>query len=815
MLSARRRLTVLTALGLTFAAAACATSPPSEPSPIATSLSTAAPVFTTPEAGPAGAPTETPIPSPTSTPPPTPLPAVRLGDAARHMRNGDFESAIAEYGAILNDGGAASEMEAAQLGVGEASLRAGDLVTAENALGQFVDRYPDSALLGDAWFLLGDARHASGNFTGAVDAYRQYLDLRGNVIGSYVQERIGDALNQAGDTEAAVVAYREAIAAAPNNSVAARQREKLALVYRLRGSYDEAIAQYRAILGFAQIETYRAGVLLQLGQTLIDSGDAAGYEVFVDLVRTYPKTDSAYQALVALVGNGIPVDFFQRGLVDYYAGQYDAAVAALGEFIDSVEDHADAHYYMAMSHRAAGNTRAAIQQFDALIEDHPQSPLWAQAWIDKAIAQSQGNDLEGAVATLTKFAEDTPRAALAPNALLRAGFLLERAGEFDRAVEVFRGMQESYPRHTLAPDALFAAGVNAYRAGRAEPAVEAWRVLSDTYPAADRYPAALLWQGKLAQHGGDAQGRTLLDLAARARPYGYYGIRAAELRDDRPALQPVPSDLEFDEAAERAEAEAWLAQWIGREDAAGIGALPESILQDARFRRGNELWRLGWVDEAKSELDSLRAAHNDDPVALYALSLYWRDVGLYPSSLIAAARLIAISPAKTPDRVPTFVARLSCPTYYADLVVSEAEKHGLDPLLVFALIRQESLFEGIAVSRAFANGLMQIIPSTGEFIASRLGWPDYSTADLYKPHVNVAFGTWYLANVRDGFNGDVYAALAGYNGGPGNAQRWRDAAKGDPDLFLETITLDETRAYLLRIREHLAIYQKLYGVSDP
>ena len=272
---------------------------------------------------------------------PTPLPAVRLGDAARHMRNGDYTSAVADYQAILNDGGTASEMEAAQLCVGNASLRAGDLVTAENALRQFIDRHPDSSLLGDAWLLLGDTRHASGNFTGAAHAYREYLGLRGNVIGSYVQERIGDALNQARDTEAAIVAYRQAIAAAPSNPVAARQREKLALVYRLRGDYDEAIAQYRAILDFAQIDTYRAGVLLQLGQTLIDSGDTAGYDVFVDLVSTSPKANSAYQALVALVGNGIPVDFFQRGLVDYYAGQYAAAVAALGEFIDSAEDHAD------------------------------------------------------------------------------------------------------------------------------------------------------------------------------------------------------------------------------------------------------------------------------------------------------------------------------------------------------------------------------------------------------------------------------------------------------------------------------------------
>ena len=731
---------------------------------------------------------------------------MRLEAAERHLRNGDFASAVDEYQAIQNEGNAA-EMAAALFGAGEASLRAGDLLAAENALTRFIDRYPDSSLRGDAWFLLGEARYASGNLTGAVDAYREYLEPRGNVIASYVQERIGDALNQAGDAGAAVSAYRQAIAAAPGNAVAARQREKLALVYRLRGSFDEAIAQYRAILSFAQIDAYRAAVLLLLGQTLIDSGDSAGYDVFVDLVGAYPRADSAYRALVALVDNGVTVDSFQRGLVDYYAGQYDVAIAAFGEYIDSVEDHASAHYYAAMSHRAAGNTQAAIRQFDALIKDHPGSPLWAQAWIDKAIAQSQASNLEGAVTTLAMFADDYPRDALAPNALLRAGILLERAGAFDRAAEVFRSMQDTYSSHTLAPDALFAAGVNAYRAGRADPALEAWRVLSDTYPAADRYPAALLWQGKLAQE------QALLDLAARARPYGYYGIRAAELRDNRPTLQPVPFDLEFDEAAERAEAEAWLAQWTGREDTDGISALPDSISRDSRFRRGDELWRLGWVDEAKREFDDLRAAHNEDPTALYALSLYWHDIGLYQSSLIAAARLIAISPAKTPDRAPAFVARLSYPTYYADLVVPEAEKRGLNPLLIFALIRQESLFEGIAVSRAFANGLMQIIPSTGEFIASRLGWPDYSTAELYKPYVNVAFGAWYLASTRDGFDGDMYAALAGYNGGPGNAQRWREAAKGDPDLFLESITLDETRAYLLRIREHLAMYQKLYGID--
>jgi soluble lytic murein transglycosylase len=107
---------------------------------------------------------------------------------------------------------------------------------------------------------------------------------------------------------------------------------------------------------------------------------------------------------------------------------------------------------------------------------------------------------------------------------------------------------------------------------------------------------------------------------------------------------------------------------------------------------------------------------------------------------------------------------------------------------------------------------MQVIPPTGAEIAAELGWPpDYETADLYRPYVSVRFGTHYLAKQRERFEGRIDAALAGYNGGPGNAQRWLERAGDDLDLFLETITFGETRLYLQRIREHYAVYRALYG----
>ncbi len=96
--------------------------------------------------------------------------------------------------------------------------------------------------------------------------------------------------------------------------------------------------------------------------------------------------------------------------------------------------------------------------------------------------------------------------------------------------------------------------------------------------------------------------------------------------------------------------------------------------------------------------------------------------------------------------------------------------------------------------------------------AVELAWPpDYETADLYRPFVSLRFGAYYLAQQRDLFDGRLHVALAAYNGGPGNAQHWLEEAGDDPDLFLETITFAETRSYLQRIKEHLAVYQALYG----
>jgi soluble lytic murein transglycosylase len=160
---------------------------------------------------------------------------------------------------------------------------------------------------------------------------------------------------------------------------------------------------------------------------------------------------------------------------------------------------------------------------------------------------------------------------------------------------------------------------------------------------------------------------------------------------------------------------------------------------------------------------------------------------------------------------PPYFNHIRFGVYYRDLILSAADAEQLNPLFLLSVIRQESLFEPFARSSASARGLLQIMPATGQEIATQLNWPPgYTDRDLSRPIVSIRFGARYLARQRDYFGGDLVAALAAYNGGPGNTLQWVELSKGDPDLLLEVIRADETRRYIMNIFENFNIYRLIY-----
>jgi soluble lytic murein transglycosylase len=158
---------------------------------------------------------------------------------------------------------------------------------------------------------------------------------------------------------------------------------------------------------------------------------------------------------------------------------------------------------------------------------------------------------------------------------------------------------------------------------------------------------------------------------------------------------------------------------------------------------------------------------------------------------------------------PELVARLRHPLGYPSELRAAAAEFGVDPLLLAALIRQESLWDARAVSIADAVGLTQVIPPTGAAIAQALGRPTFHVEHLFDPALSLRFGAFYLREQLD-THGSPVRALAAYNAGPRNAARWAEGAVDDAD-FVANIDFTETRDYVERVVENWLQYRALYG----
>lgn len=149
----------------------------------------------------------------------------------------------------------------------------------------------------------------------------------------------------------------------------------------------------------------------------------------------------------------------------------------------------------------------------------------------------------------------------------------------------------------------------------------------------------------------------------------------------------------------------------------------------------------------------------------------------------------------------------SYPMEYEAEVRRACEKYDLDPCLVFAVIRTESFFTPDAVSGAGAQGLMQIMPETGEWIAWRQG-KEYDESRIFEPDYNTDLGCWLLSFLLEKYNGDVELAAAAYNAGHSAVNRWLDDPKYYDGKNL-TIPYEETENYVKKVKDAYEKYQFL------
>ena len=344
--------------------------------------------------------------------------------------------------------------------------------------------------------------------------------------------------------------------------------------------------------------------------------------------------------------------------------------------------------------------------------------------------------------------------------------------------------------------------------------------LQEDYP--DQMPEAVsYWLGRsLDAHGEKDEAKRVWQELIGEAPDSYYGVLAAAAQKqmsrtnssflvEMRTIAGPPSRLTGDDGSQ-AFAEKWLDSWMQQPKNIS-GVLSDTVAGDVDLLQGRLLLNVDRRYEGLLYLNRVFDRYKGDPGVLYPLSLEFERIGAYRLSISSMQLVLQKSPARLVEDAPIFLQKKLYPQPFAELIVKEAQAQKFDPLLYFSLIRQESLFEEGARSGAAAQGLAQIIPDTGHWVAQQLGHPDWSNELIYRPYINLQFGAYYLNWTREYLDGNLVSALVGYNAGPGNAEYWREISGADDALFVEILAVNEPRIYVQIITNNLYHYTRLYG----
>ena len=766
-------------------------------------------------------PSQTPTltPSPTPTPTPTPLPVVRVKQAEMFLFEGDFERALSEF-QIAYDNAVEDETRAgALLGIGRSYFLAGKQDMALSYFEQVVNDYSDTGPMPLAQFFRGQVLMERQEYAQAAQAFGQYLHFRPGMLDAYVQKLRGDALSGAGDHSGAIAAYDAAIQA-PKLGISTDLEIKIGEEYAAMGDHAGAIRKFMQIYEDSTNDYVKAQANFLAGKSYLAMGiPEQAHARFQDSVNNFPRAYDSYSGLVVLIDSGIPVNELNRGLVDYFAGQYGIAVDAFSRYLQTTPEHdGTAHFYKGLSQRQMGDFENAINEWNTLIADHPNDRFYSAAYDEKAYTQwVYLSQYAQAAQTLIEFVNQNSSATEAPEYLYEAARTYERGNLLDEAATAWERLINDYPSAELSYRGLFLAGITHYRLGNYQQAqVIFQRALVLAIQPEDQ-AAAHFWIGKTQAATHDlTSAQASWQQASIIDPGGFYSERA---RDKFAGIDPFKTsgiyNLNYNLEEERRLGEIWLRATFNVSPETDLNSLAE-LGQDPRLRRGNAFWEVGQYSMAAAEFEALRQDLQLDAVNSFRLLGHLVDLGFYQSAIFTSRQILDL--AKLDDNgtftAPAYYNHIRFGLYFKESILQAAQKENLDPLFLFAVIRQESMFQGYALSTAGARGLMQIIPSTGREMATQLGWPrNYTDQDLYLPYVSIRLGSHYLARQLDLFSGDSFTALAAYNGGPGNAGIWHTLAAGDPDLFVEVVRASETRKYLTQIFEFLHIYRRLYEVQ--
>jgi soluble lytic murein transglycosylase len=419
------------------------------------------------------------------------------------------------------------------------------------------------------------------------------------------------------------------------------------------------------------------------------------------------------------------------------------------------------------------------------------------------------SDEEAVGRTLNELRQFGPASPWLEQALLSAGnmYLLKR--DYDRAIDYFRELQQRFPKGTRASYAHWKAAWLGFRQGRTDVARQGFEDQIALYPDSAEIPAALYWRARMAEEDGNpAMARAFYQkLSDRFRNYYY-----AELGRQRLKGLPPAGPASSSEALPKEDSPHYaLLDRVAPLSTTGKITAADPPEDNLRVERARLLSNGALADMAVRELQAA-ASQEGGTWAPPEMARVYQDGGRYDRGIEVMKRstpnYFAVD---IPDLPRPYWEALFPKAYWTDLC-KYSELNGLDPYLVASLIRQESEFNALALSRANAVGLMQLLPKTGKTVAKQVKLKGYSAPQLYTPAVNLQLGTRYFKDMVDKYNGQFEYALAAYNAGSDRVGDWLGQGHyRDPQEFVESIPFTETREYVQAILRNANVYRQLYG----
>jgi soluble lytic murein transglycosylase len=573
-----------------------------------------------------------------------------------------------------------------------------------------------------------------------------------------------------------------------------------------------------AALGLAQALTAEA----QLEKSI-----QAYHEVMIRYAGSAADQE-ADLALAELRANGVevaemsPAELYERGRNLSRANQHDKAVDTFAKLLEREPDspnRPDALFRSGIALFNLGRRGEAAVVLEKMVHDYPADQRTPEAlyWIGKSY--SKLGDGERAVKTLAKILDRFPDSEWADDALFLTGNIYREAADMKKALQFYGRLAQEYPDSKYADSALWWKAWSYYSAGDYKQAEPALQELVNRYPRSFLANQARYWQGRAAEKKGElSRAAAYYGRVLKKGPYTYYGYRAAE-RLER--LEKGVAEAAADVAAETT-------------PTCVDGSCPEDPLSsfdtddgppvwtdetrkilsaEPSFRKTLELMHLDLKKEAAQELWALQDKVVRKRGMRIGLSKAFFELGDYNRSLMLVLRNYERYLAGPSSGASEDLWVLAYPQGYWDSILSYSHQFGQDPYFIAAIIREESQFLPEAVSPAGARGIMQVMPSTGEWAARAIKIRGFDRSKLFDSDTGIKIGTWYISHLMKRFRGDPLLAAAAYNAGPDAVAAWvgKYGYRDERDVFVESIPFAETRGYVKKVLRNYGEYRRIYG----